>query len=116
MLLKALERIDVAVTELEPALATYRRNFGLQPRGQGRDGEPVLLPIGESAIGLVAAAGAGQGMVGLWLLADDVTQVRAALAQAGFSCGPIRRQGAMRVLEVDRTCGQGAIFIFDRRA
>ncbi|HLH77768.1 MAG TPA: VOC family protein [Candidatus Binataceae bacterium] len=115
-MLKAIERIDVAVARLEPALATYERNFGLRAAGQRHDGEPMLLPIGESAIGLIAAeTGARQGMVALWLLADDVEQVRAALTRAGFGCRPMRRQGAMRVVEVERGCGQGPLFIFDRR-
>ncbi|HLH77766.1 MAG TPA: hypothetical protein VKV28_13270 [Candidatus Binataceae bacterium] len=38
-----------------------------------------------------------------------------ALTQAGFGCRPMRRQGAMRVVEVERGCGQGPLFIFDRR-
>lgn len=116
-MLKAIERIDVAVAQVGAAAATFQRNFGLRSVDPPQVGERVLLPIGESAIGLTAAdAGAAQGMVGLWLLADDVEQVRAALTRAGFDCGSIQRQGAMRVLAVARECGQGPLFIFDRRS
>ena len=113
-LLKAMELIDVAVAQVAAAAATYQRNFGLRATGVVSEGAPVLLPIGESAIRLTPA-GAGQGLVGLWLEADDITRVEVALAQAGFGCRPIRRQEAMRILEVERSCGQGPLFIFDRR-
>jgi hypothetical protein len=58
----------------------------------------------------------GEGLAALWLEADDVEPIVAALERAGLAYRPIRREGDRRVLEVDPSAANLVpLFIFDRR-
>lgn len=90
---KRIDHVVVAVKDLEPAVATYQKNFGLT---KARSGEVpslgirnVFLPIGDAQIELAAPL-ADQGPVadflakngeGMYLLSLEVDDLDAAIAQ-----------------------------------
>ncbi len=110
-----LDRLDVNTTDLKDAIATYRRNFGLDVM-PAAGGNSAVVTIGDARIGLIAAVQAdAEGMVGVWLEAENVEVVSAALGKAGYSFRPIRVDGSRRVLEVDeKSSNRVPLFIFDR--
>jgi len=113
--IKRLDRLDVNTTDLKDAIATYRRNFALDVT-PAAGGNSAVVTIGDARIGLIAAAQADEGMVGVWLEAENVEVVSAALGSAGYSFRPIRIDSARRVLEVDaKSPNQVPLFIFDRK-
>jgi ApbE superfamily uncharacterized protein (UPF0280 family) len=115
--IKRLDRLDVNTVDLKDAIATYRRNFGLEVTA-GTGGDSALVKIGDALIGLIPAAQVdAEGMVGVWLEAENVEAVSVALGKAGYSFKPIRVDGSRRVLEVDaKSANQVPLFIFDRKA
>ena len=114
--IRRLDRLDVNTTDLKDAIATYRRNFALDVT-PASGGNSAVVTIGDARIGLIAAAQAdAEGMVGVWLEAENVEVVSAALGNAGYSFRPIRVDGSRRVLEVDaKSSNQVPLFIFDRK-
>lgn len=121
-LLKRFDTLEVATADLEDALKTYRQNFGfeLNPRSATNS---ATLRVGGAEIRLVAGAAAaatiaatGEGLSGLWLEAEDVGQVVAALKAAGIDTPPARIEGDRRVLALDpKIANQVPLFIFDRK-
>lgn len=122
-MLKRLHTLEVATSDLSAAASIYANNFGFAVT-KSADGKFATVKVGGAEIRLAAAEGAaaaaaqsGEGMVGLWLEADDVDQVAAAFAKAGLDAGPIRRQSGRRVLAIDpKLANQVPLFIFDRKA
>jgi predicted enzyme related to lactoylglutathione lyase len=120
--LKRLDRLEVATADLADAARIYRSNFGFAVT-EASDGKSASVRIGNSEIRLAAAAQAeqaiaktGEGMFALWLEADDLDQVAAALRRDGIEPGPIRSEAGRRVLEIDpKHANQVPLFIFDRR-
>ncbi len=122
-LLKRLDTLEVATADLADAVRVYRQNFGfdLQP---GSAADSVTLKVGGAEIRLVAGAAAvgatgssGEGLSGLWLEAEDVGQVAAALKRAGIEPPPPRIDQGRRVLALDpRIANQVPLYIFDRKA
>jgi hypothetical protein len=121
--IKRLDTLDVTTTRLEETGALYQRNFGFRvKRVEGSD--EALIAIGDTQIRLRSGAGAeaeiktsGEGLAALWLEADDLEPLVAALERAGLAYRAIRREGDRRVLEVDPSASNLVpLFIFDRRS
>jgi predicted enzyme related to lactoylglutathione lyase len=120
-MLKRLDMLEVATSDINDAASIYEKNFGFQVK---RDGETATVRVGGAEIklrsGVVAApaiAANGEGMMGLWLEADDIDVVAAALKQAGIDAGAPRRDAGRRVLAIDpKHANQVPLFIFDRKA
>jgi hypothetical protein len=122
-MIKRLDTLDVATTGLEEAGALYQHNFGFKvERVVGTD--EALIAIGDARIrlrsGLSAEAAlksTGEGLAAIWLEADDIEPIAAALDRARLKHQPVRREGDRRVLEVDPSAASLVpLFIFDRRA
>jgi predicted enzyme related to lactoylglutathione lyase len=119
-MIKRLDRLEVATTDLTDAASIYERNFGFKV---SRSGEHASVTIGGAEIRLASGASAadaikvnGEGMFGLWLEADDLDQVVAALKKAGLATGAIKKEAGERILAVDpKLANQVPLFIFDRK-
>jgi len=122
-MIKRLDRLDIATSDLADAAAAYERNFDFKVRRiPGSD--DAVIAIGDAEIrlrtGAAAAdviASAGEGLAAVWLEADDVEQVAGALRKAGLAFSPVRKEDGRRVLAVDpKAASMVPLFIFDRRA
>jgi hypothetical protein len=119
-MIKRLDTLDVVATSLEEAGALYQRNFGLSVKHvEGSD--EAFIAIGDAQIRLRSGVGAeavlkatGEGLAALWLEADDVEPIAAALARAGLAHKRVRKEGDRRLLEVDPSATNLVpLFIFD---
>jgi predicted enzyme related to lactoylglutathione lyase len=122
-LLKRFDTLEVATTDLADAVKTYRENFGFELT-PGSSGDSATLRVCGAEIRLVAGAAAapaiaaiGEGLSGLWLEAEDVAQVAAALRNAGIEPPAPKIDHGRRVLALDpKIANQVPLFIFDRKA
>lgn len=121
-LLKRFDTLEVATSDLADAVAAYQRNFGFELKpGVGAGG--ATLKVGGAEIRLVAGAAAaatiaatGEGLAALWLEAEDVEQVAAALRRAGLGAAPLRTEAGRRILALDpKIANQVPLYIFDRK-
>jgi len=121
-LLKRFDTLEVATADLADAVKTYRENFGFELK-PGSEGDSATLKVGNAEIRLVAGAAAaatiaasGEGLAGLWLEAEDIGQVAAALESAGLEPPAPRVDHDRRVLALDpKIASQVPLFIFDRK-
>jgi|SRR5579875_2995067 len=114
-LVKRLDSVEIIVPSIAQASATYSHNFDLRALPEG-DAHRAVITIGGAKLKLVEGPPSAQGLAGLWLEAEDVDQLTAALDAAALSYKPLRRAGGLRILEIDRRhTNQVALFIFDRR-
>jgi predicted enzyme related to lactoylglutathione lyase len=120
-MLKRLDTLEVATSDLNEAASIYEKNFGFQVKREGDTatikvgGAEIKLRAGNSAAPALAAK--GEGMTGLWLEADDIDLVAAALKKAAIDFGAPRREAGRRVLTIDpKHANQVPLFIFDRKA
>ncbi len=121
-MIKRFERLEIAAGDLDDAARVYQSNFGFTVRRPAGSDEAVIA-IGDAEIRLRAGAEVapriaanGEGMIAVWLEADDVDTVAAALDRAGLERRPVRREGGWRVLEVDpKSANMTPLYIFDRR-
>jgi predicted enzyme related to lactoylglutathione lyase len=119
-LLKRFDTLEVATADLADAVKTYQRNFGFELK-PGSDNDGATLKVGGAEIRLVAGAASaiaasGEGLAGLWLEAEDVGQVAAALKSAGLEAPAPKIDHGRRVLAVDpKIANQVPLFIFDRK-
>lgn len=122
-MIKRLDRLDVATSDLDDAASIYERNFGFKvTRSAGSasatvtvGGAEILLASG--ALAADALKSTGEGMFGLWLEAEDLDQVVAALRKAGNEVGEIEKREGRRVLAIDpKIANQVPLFIFDSKA
>jgi predicted enzyme related to lactoylglutathione lyase len=121
-LLKRFDTLEIATTDVADAAKTYRENFGFELK-PGSEGDSATLKVGGAEIRLVAGAAAaatiaasGEGLSGLWLEAEDIEQVAAALKSAGIEPPAPRVDGGRRVLALDpKIASQVPLFIFDRK-
>jgi hypothetical protein len=117
-MIKRLDRLDITTAALADAASIYEKNFGFAV-AQAADGKSASVKIGGAEIRLVggAAAASSEGMIGLWLEAEDVEQVVAEFRAAGLDAGAIRLETGRRILTIDpRLANQVPLFIFDRKA
>jgi hypothetical protein len=122
-MIKRLDRVDVATSDLADTAAAYARNFGFKVR-RTRGSNDAAIAIGDAEIRLRAGAAAadviasaGEGLAAVWLEAEDVDQVADALRRADLAFSTPRREDDRRVLAVDpRVANMVPLFIFDRRA
>ncbi|MGH7779888.1 MAG: VOC family protein [Candidatus Binataceae bacterium] len=122
-MIKRLDRLDVATTDLAGAESIYQRNFGFAVL-RGADGNIATVKVGGAEIRLAAGksvtaqiATNGEGMYALWLEAEDVEAVAAALRKSGINPGAIKVETARRVLAIDpKLANQVPLYIFDRKA
>lgn len=114
--IKRLDRLDVNTADLNDAVKTYQRNFGLRMTPAG-GGTSATVSIGDAQIGLFPAPQSdAEGMAGVWLEAEDVDTVSTALSKAGYSFKPLRVESGRRVLEVDaKSANEVSLYIFDRK-
>lgn len=121
-ILKRLDTLVVATADLADAVKTYQENFGFELKA-GAAGDSATLKVGGAEIRLLAGAAAaptiaaaGEGLAGLWLEAEDVGQVAAALKNAGIEPPAPKIDQGRRVLALDpKTANQVPLFIFDRK-
>ena len=122
MLLKRLDTLEVATSDLADAASIFAKNFGFAVTNSA-DGKSASVKVGDAEIRLAsgdaaaaAIAAAGEGMFALWLEADDLDQVVASFAKSGLNAGPIRREPGRRVLAIDpKLANHVPLFIFDRK-
>jgi hypothetical protein len=113
--IKRLDHLDVGTADLNDAVSVYQRNFNLGVK-LAPGGNSAAVTIGDAEISLVSAPADAEGMSGLWLEAEEIEAVCAALKKAGYSFGPTRIEGARRIVEVDpQSANQVPLFIFDRK-
>lgn len=114
--IKRLDRLDVSTTDINDAVSVYRRNFDLRVK-VASGGNSAAVSIGDAEISLTPTQEDTEGMSGVWLEAEDVETVGAALTRAGYNFRPVRAIGSCRVLEVEpQAANQVPLFIFDRKA
>jgi predicted enzyme related to lactoylglutathione lyase len=122
-MLKRLDRLEVATTDLADAVSIYERNFGFSV-SKSADDATASVRVGGAEIRLASGAAvaaqiekSGEGMIALWLEADDVDQVAKSLRQAGIDPGAIRSEAGRRILAIDPQAAQQVpLFIFDRKS
>jgi len=120
-MIKRLDRLDVAVADLNDAASIYEKNFGFKVTRDNKDRASVT--VGGAEIRLAAGALAsdaikanGEGMFGLWLEAENLDEVVAAMRKAGLETASIVKENGWRVLAIDaKIANQVPLFIFDRR-
>ena len=122
-MLKRLDTLEIATTDLADAASIYANNFSFAVT-KSADGKNAIVKVGDAEIRLAAGDSVkaaiedtGEGMIGLWLEADDVDQVVAKLKLAGLDAGAIRIESGRRILAVDpKLANNVPLFIFDRKA
>ena len=122
-LLKRFDTLEVATADLADAAKTYRENFGFELK-PGSESEGATLRVGGAEIRLVAGAAAaaaiaaaGEGLAALWLEAEDLGAVAAALKAAGIAPPAPKIDEGRRVLAIDpKFANHVSLFIFDRKA
>lgn len=114
-IVKRLDSVEVAAASVQEALAAYRRNFGLATHAAAGADEGWVV-LGGARVKIVAAPQPqDEGMVGLWLEAEDVEAAARAISAAGYRVLPMREVEDRRVVEVDKEATGGApLFLFDR--
>jgi len=117
-MIKRLDKLEVATTDLADAASIYEKNFGFAVT-RAADGKSASVKVGGAEIRLVAGAidSSSEGMTALWLEAEDVDQVMADFRAAGLDAGAIRIEPGRRILAIDpKLANQVPLFIFDRKA
>ncbi|SRR5579875_898314 len=115
--LKRLDRLDVTTTDVKDAASIYRNNFELDVK-LAPDAAFASVSIADAEIRLTPAASQSdsEGMSGLWLEAEDIDAVCAALTRKGYGFKPIRAANGRRIVEVEpKSANQVPLFIFDRK-
>lgn len=122
-MIKRFDRLEVITADLADASEVYARNFGFTVRREPGADEAAIT-IGDAELRLRAGAAvaaqlavAGEGLGAVWLEADDVEAVAAALTQAGVGFTPTVREGGRRILAVDpKAANMVPLYVFDRKA
>ncbi|MBV8775289.1 MAG: hypothetical protein JO166_23595 [Deltaproteobacteria bacterium] len=120
MMIKRLDRVDVATSDLTDAALTYQKNFDFNVQ---RSGDEATIQIGDTQIRLKSGAAVadaisatGEGLAALWLEAEDVGSVAEKMKQAKIAVSPIRVEGSRRILSVHpSSANMVPLFIFERR-
>ena len=119
MMIKRLDTLEVATSDLADAASIYEKNFGFSVV-RSADGKSASVKVGGAEIRLVVGSAidsSSEGMIGLWLEAEDVEQVVANFHLAGLDAGAIQIESGRRILAIDpKLANQVPLFIFDRKA
>jgi predicted enzyme related to lactoylglutathione lyase len=121
-MVKRLDRLDIATSDLDDAVSTYRENFDFAVQRSSHSDEAVI-ELGDAQIRLRTGAAvadvissAGEGLEAIWLEADDVDKVAETLKNAGIGMSPLRVEGSRRILALNpASVNMVPLFIFDRR-
>jgi predicted enzyme related to lactoylglutathione lyase len=117
-MIKRLDTLEVATSDLAEASSIYEKNFGFSVI-QSEDGKSAAVKVGGAEIRLVTGAAidaSNEGMIGLWLEAEDIDQVVANFHIAGLDAGMIQIESGRRILTIDpKLTNQVPLFIFDRK-
>ncbi len=116
-MIKRLDTLEVATSDLADASSIYAKNFGFAVT-RSADGKSASVKVGGAEIRLVAGAieSSSEGMIGLWLEAEDVEQVVASFHMAGLDAGAIQIESGRRILAIDpKFANQVPLYIFDRK-
>ncbi|HEY2525846.1 MAG TPA: VOC family protein [Candidatus Binataceae bacterium] len=121
-MLKRFDALEVATSDLDDAVKTYQGNFGFELK-HAAGGDTATLKVGGAEIRLIGGAAAaatiassGEGLAGLWLEAEDIGQVAAALKSAGLEAPAPKIDQGRRVLAIDpKIANNVSLFIFDRK-
>lgn len=117
-MIKRLDTLEVATSDLADASSIYQKNFGFTVI-QSKDGKSATVKVGGAEIRLVtgpAIDSSSEGMIGLWLEAEDLDQVVANFHMAGLDAGMIQIESGRRILTIDpKFANQVPLFIFDRK-
>jgi predicted enzyme related to lactoylglutathione lyase len=121
-MIKRLDRLDVATSDLAEAASIYEKNFGFEVT-RAADGKSAAVTVGGAEIRLATGPDValqiektGEGMIALWLETDNVDDIAAALSRAGIDAGAVRRERGRRIIAVDpKFAHQVPLFIFDRK-
>jgi hypothetical protein len=117
--IKRLDKLEVATADLADASSIYQKNFGFSVT-RSEDGKSASVKVGGAEIRLVTGAkidSSSEGMIGLWLEAEDIDQVVANFHMAGLDAGTIEIDAGRRILTIDpKFANQVPLFIFDRKA
>lgn len=119
-MIKRFDRLDIATSDLADASRVYQQNFGFSV---SREGDEAMIKLGDSQIRLRSGAAVsdliastGEGLAAIWLEADDVETVAAALQKAGAKTEPIRIEHGRRIVAVDpQSANMVPLCIFDRK-
>src|SRR5271168_2942815 len=96
--IKRLDALEVATADLADASSIYEKNFGFAV-ARSKDGKSATVKVGGAEIRLVTGAAidsSSEGMIGLWLEAEDVDQVVANFHMAGLDAGMIQIDSGRR--------------------
>jgi predicted enzyme related to lactoylglutathione lyase len=117
-MIKRLDKLEIATADLADAASIYEKNFGFSVV-KSDDGKSAAMRVGGAEIRLVTGASinsSNEGMIGLWLEAEDVDQVVANFHIAGLDAGMIAIESGRRILTIDpKLTNQVPLFIFDRK-
>jgi len=117
-MIKRLDTLDVATSDLADAASIYEKNFGFSV-SRAADGKSATVKVGGAEIRLAGGGveSSSEGMIGLWLEAEDVDQLVANFHIAGLDAGTIQIESGRRILTIDpKLANQVPLFIFDRKA
>jgi len=120
-MIKRFARLDVATADLADAVSTYQKNFDFTARRMSNSDE-ATIELGDAQIRLRTGAGVAdvisssvEGLVAIWLEAEDIEKVADRLKQASVAISPIRVEGERRVVAIDPGfANMVQLFIFDR--
>jgi hypothetical protein len=117
-MIKRLDILEIATADLADAASIYQKNFGFNVV-RSEDGKSASVKIGGAEIRLItggAIDSSNEGMIGLWLEAEDVDQVVANFHIAGLDAGLIQIESGRRILTIDpKLTNQVPLFVFDRK-
>src|SRR5580700_9912078 len=102
-MIKRLDQLEVATADLADASSIYQKNFGFSVT-RSEDGKSASVKVGGAEIRLVTGAtidSSSEGMIGLWLEAEDIDQVVANFHMAGLDAGTIEIDAGRRILTID---------------
>src|ERR1017187_10918283 len=108
-MIKRLDTLEVATSDLSDAASIYEENYGFAVVRRA-DGRSASVKVGSAEIRLVATAAidsSSEGLIRLWLEAEDVDQVIADFRAAGLEAGAIRiPSGRSTMLPVSQLASQ----------
>ena len=121
MMIKRLDRLDIATSDLIGVVSTYEKNFDFTVRRTGNSDE-ATIELGDTQIRLRTGAAvadvissSGEGLAAIWLETDDVYKVAETLKNANIALSPIRVEANRRILAVNpASANMVPLFIFDR--